>query len=79
MIKDLVEYVIKSLVDYPDHVHISVVKSGVQVSIEITVDAQDRGKVIGKEGQTIKALRGLINAAVSPEQKVTIEVMQSKT
>lgn len=74
MIKDLVLYVVKQLVSNPDQVAISLVKSGEKNLIEITVHESDRGKVIGKDGQTIKALRMLVNAASPDERKTMVDI-----
>ncbi len=74
MTKELVEYVVKQLVNYPDDVRVSTVKSNDTCLIEISVNEQDRGKVIGRAGQTIKALRMLVNAIVSDDKKVTVDM-----
>lgn len=74
MIKELVLYVVKQLVSNPDHVAISVIKSGEKNAVEITVHESDRGKVIGKDGQTIKALRMLVNATAPDERKIMVDI-----
>lgn len=66
MIKELVETVIKKMVAKPDKVSVFIVRAGNKRTLEISVDDEDRGRVIGKQGQTIKALRALIGA-VMPE------------
>ncbi len=74
MIKELVLYVVKQLVSNPDHVAVSLVKLGEKNLIEITVHESDRGKVIGRDGQTIKALRMLVNAASPDDRKIMVDI-----
>ena len=70
MIKELVLYAVKQIVSKPDQVAVTVNKSGEKSSIEISVHESDRGKVIGRNGQTIKALRMLVNAITPDEQRI---------
>ena len=74
MIKELMSYVVKQLVNNPDQVVVTVVKSADKSNVEISVSEQDRGKVIGREGQTIKALRMMVNAITPDERKVVVDV-----
>ncbi len=74
MIKDLVVYVVKQLVSNPDQVTVSVVQAGEKNLIEISVHEADRGKVIGRDGQTIKALRMLVNALAPDERKIMVDI-----
>jgi len=74
MIKELVSYVVKQLVNYPDDVHVSVDTSGERDVVEITVNEQDRGKVIGREGQIIKSIRMLVAAASSETKRIVVDV-----
>lgn len=74
MIEKLLEHIIKNLVERSHAVSIAVTKRGDVDVLEITVDDADRGKVIGREGQTIKTLRSLINALSPQGTKVTIDV-----
>lgn len=63
MLKDLVEFLSKSLVDFPDKVSVSeVVKNNILV-YELRVAKEDIGKVIGKKGRTAQSLRTLLSAA----------------
>lgn len=78
MTKELIEYVVKQLVNYPDEVHVSVVKSDQGVLLlEITAHEQDRGKIIGRSGQTIKALRMLVNA-ITDDRKIAVDIAKQK-
>lgn len=74
MTKELVAHVVKQLVNYPNDVHISISQSGDKNFIEITVNEKDRGKVIGREGQIIKAIRMLVNATVVDNKKNIVDV-----
>ena len=77
MIKELLEHIVKKLVSKPHDVVIEVVtKSSDKQAYSIKVATQDRGKVIGRQGQTIQAIRALI-AAVAPDgQQISIDIAQ---
>jgi predicted RNA-binding protein YlqC (UPF0109 family) len=74
MIKELVTYIVKQLVDVPGDVDVIVHKNGNISTLEIKVNERDRGKLIGKQGQTIKAIRTLVNTLLPEDQKIIIEV-----
>ena len=59
----LIEFVVKALVDKPDEVRVSAVRGEQTTVIELKVDKEDLGKVIGKQGQTAQSLRRILNAA----------------
>ncbi len=61
--KDLVESIAKQLVDKPDKVEVRLIESEHTSVIELKVDKEDMGKVIGKEGKTAKAIRTILSAA----------------
>lgn len=74
--KDLIEYLVKALVDKPEEVAISETQSESVIVIEIRVAAEDAGKVIGREGRIINAMRTLAKAAGAKEKKrITVEVI----
>lgn len=60
MPKDIVEYIVKAMVDKPELVSINVKKDGQKVLLEVKVDEGDLGKVIGKGGATIKSIRAIV-------------------
>jgi predicted RNA-binding protein YlqC (UPF0109 family) len=64
-IRELIQYVTRSLVEHPDDVRIEEKDNGRGRLYELTVHAEDRGRVIGKNGQTIRALRNLVSAAAT--------------
>lgn len=76
MVKNIVEYLVKEIVEKPESVIVQETKKGDLDVIEITVDPSDRGKVIGREGQTIKALRVLINTILISDKKILIDLVQ---
>ena len=61
--KDLVEFVAKSLVDNPDEVRLRTYERDQQTVIELEVAQEDLGKVIGRQGRTARAIRTLLGAA----------------
>ncbi|MGB9735912.1 MAG: KH domain-containing protein [bacterium] len=61
--KDLIESIAKQLVDKPDKVEVKVIESEHTSVIELRVDKEDMGKIIGKEGKTAKAIRTILAAA----------------
>lgn len=74
--KQLVEYIVKSLVDKPEEVSINEVKSEKTVILELKVAQQDIGKVIGKQGRIIKAIRIVLNAAAAKAMtRVVLEIL----
>ena len=74
MTKELVTEIVKQLVNHPNDVHVSIHTIGDKNSIEIAVNEQDRGKVIGREGQIIKAIRMLVNAIAVDNKRIAVDV-----
>ena len=75
--KELVEVIAKSLVDYPDEVTVTETSNDKSVVVKLSVAQADMGKVIGKQGRIAKAIRAVAKAAASKEdKKVTVEIMQ---
>jgi predicted RNA-binding protein YlqC (UPF0109 family) len=70
--KELIEYIAKSLVDQPDAVKVVEVEGERTSVIELSVAKEDMGKVIGKQGRTATAMRTLLNAAGMKQKKRTI-------
>ena len=70
--KELVEYIAKSLVDQPDAVKVTEVEGESTSVIELSVAKEDMGKVIGKQGRTAIAIRTLLSAASMKQKKRTI-------
>ncbi len=68
-LRDLIEIISKSLVDMPEKVNVREVEGEQTTVIELDVDESDRGKVIGKQGKTARALRTILNAASTKLKK----------
>lgn len=74
---ELVEYIAKSLVDSPNEVSVNEIEGSQSLIIELKVAPDDMGKIIGKQGRIAKALRTLVKAAATKENKrVIIEIIQ---
>lgn len=75
--KTLVEVIAKSLVDNPDEVVVTEKETGKTTVLELKVAASDMGKVIGKQGRIAKAIRSVVKAAASKEEKkVVVDILQ---
>ncbi|MDE7061734.1 MAG: KH domain-containing protein [Lachnospiraceae bacterium] len=70
--KELVEVIAKSLVDYPDEVVVTQTENEKAIVLELHVAQSDMGKVIGKQGRIAKAIRSVVKAAASKESKKVI-------
>ena len=74
--KELVEVIAKSLVDYPDEVNVTETENEKAIVLELRVAQSDMGKVIGKQGRIAKAIRSVVKAAASKEdKKVIVEIV----
>lgn len=72
---ELVRYIARSLVEKPDAVDVREVETADSIVIELRVDADDMGKVIGKQGRIAKAIRVVMRAAAVREgTKVMVEI-----
>jgi predicted RNA-binding protein YlqC (UPF0109 family) len=75
-LKELIELIIKGIVDKPDKIEISQVVGEKTLIFEVKVDPDDIGKVIGRQGRNIKSIRTIINAAAQKDNKrVIIEIV----
>ena len=75
--KELVEVIAKSLVDYPDQVTVTEKDSRKAIVVELRVAPSDMGKVIGKQGRIAQAIRSVVKAAASREdKKVIVDIVQ---
>ncbi|MBN2139525.1 MAG: KH domain-containing protein [Desulfovibrionaceae bacterium] len=72
MLREMIEYIAKSLVDNPDAVRVSEVEGEQTSVIELKVAKEDLGKVIGKQGRTARAMRTLLGAASSKARKRSV-------
>ena len=77
MFKELIEYIVKALVDYPDDVVVREVSGEKVVIIELSVAEADLGKIIGRYGRTLKAIRTLLyTAGLRGNKKVILELLE---
>ena len=75
--KKLVEVIAKSLVEHPDEVVVTETENEKSIVVELRVAPSDMGKVIGKQGRIAKAIRSVVKAAASKEEKkVVVEILQ---
>jgi len=73
----LVEVIAKGLVDNPDQVTVTEVEGNQSIIIELKVSPEDMGKVIGKQGRIAKAIRTVVKAAATKQNKrVIVEIIQ---
>ena len=77
-ITSLVRFVAESLVDKPDAVQIRQVENEENIVVELRVDPDDMGKVIGKQGRIAKSIRSVVKAAtVKNEKPVFVEIIEA--
>jgi predicted RNA-binding protein YlqC (UPF0109 family) len=69
MMKELIETIVKPLVDFPEDVYVAEVEDDQRVTYRLSVNRADMGKVIGKQGRVAKAIRTVVYAAGSSQQK----------
>lgn len=75
--KDLLITIVKALVDYPDKVEVKEISGDQSVILELKVAETDRGKVIGKQGRIIRAIRTIVGcSAAKLNKRVVIEVIE---
>ena len=75
--RELVEVLAQSLVDHPEEVTVQETEKDNEILLELKVAQEDMGKVIGKQGRIAKAIRTVVKAAASKEdRKVIVEIMQ---
>ncbi|MBR6740758.1 MAG: KH domain-containing protein [Clostridia bacterium] len=74
--KELLEYIVKALVDKPEAVSVNEAEKDGGLVLELRVDPDDMGKVIGKQGRIAKAMRTIIKtAAIRDNIRVTVDII----
>ena len=74
---ELIKFVVGSFAENPDSVTYDVTEDGKNVSVIVTLDPEDMGKVIGRQGKIAKALRTLVRAgSVKENKKYNIEIKE---
>jgi uncharacterized protein len=77
--KELVQYLAKSLVSNPDAVEVKETEGDTASVVELKVAKEDLGRIIGKQGRTAKSIRTILNAAASrSNRKVVLEIVEEK-
>ena len=75
--KELVEFIAKSLVKNSEQVEVSEVQGDITTIIELKVAQEDMGKIIGKQGKTARSIRTLLNAtAAKANKKAVLEILE---
>jgi hypothetical protein len=73
------EYVVKNLVDHPDLVSVTPVPNGSTTIYELRLDPDDVGKIIGKQGATIHAIRSLLLVGSAKKgERCTLEIVEEE-
>ncbi|HOA24767.1 MAG TPA: KH domain-containing protein [Aggregatilineales bacterium] len=74
--KELVEYIAKSLVDDPSQVRVTEIEGATSVILELSVAPEDMGRVIGRNGRVANAMRTLLRVIAAKQGKrVTLEIV----
>jgi uncharacterized protein len=74
--KELVHYMVESLVDNPNDIQINEIEGEKSIILELKVVKEDIGKVIGKHGRIARALRTILNASATKKSKrVVLEIL----
>jgi len=77
--KELVQYLAKSLVNNPDAVEVKETEGETALVLELKVAKEDLGRIIGKQGHTAKSIRTLLNAAASrTNRRVVLEIVEER-
>ncbi len=79
MYKNLLEYIVKNLVTYPEKIEIFEVETEEKIVLKLKVAKEDMGRIIGKEGRIIRSIREIIYAYAAKEsKKVSVDVEEVK-
>ncbi|MDH3445084.1 MAG: KH domain-containing protein [Deltaproteobacteria bacterium] len=77
--RDLVDFLAKSLVNKPDAVEVKETEGDTASVLELRVAKEDLGRIIGKQGRTAKSIRTILNAAASrTNRKVVLEIIEER-
>ena len=75
--KELVEFIVKSLVDSPDQVEVHEVDDQSGTIVEISVAQPDMGRVIGKSGRVINSIRSIVQVAAAKQgRRISVEIIE---
>ena len=77
LIKELILYIAQAIVDNPDEVSVSVIEGAQTDVLELKVAKSDLGKVIGKKGRNVQAIRAILNSASGKfKKRVVLELIE---
>jgi len=77
--KELVQYLARSLVNNPDAVEVKETQGETTSVLELKVAKEDLGRIIGKQGRTAKSIRTILNAAASrANRRVVLEIVEEQ-
>lgn len=76
MLTSFIEYIVKSLVDNPDRVTVTQTHEGDKIVVGVKVGEEDLGRVIGKDGQTIRAIRSLAFAVSPAGSDISVDIIK---
>lgn len=75
--REFLEFIIRALVEFPDEVMLSELPSGKTTVFRLQMRKSDVGRIIGRNGQTIQAIRALLSSAASRhDQRATLEIVE---
>ena len=75
--KEFLEFIIRQLIEFPDEAMISEIPSGKLTIFKVQLRQTDVGRIIGRNGQTIQAIRALLaSSAARHGQKATLEIVE---
>ena len=75
--KELIEFIAKKLVDHPEDVEVRAIDGDEGLLLELRVNPEDMGKVIGKAGRTAKAIRTVVSsAAAKADARVNLQIVE---
>ena len=75
--KELVKVIAMALVDHPEEVEVTETETDTSIVLELKVATEDMGKLIGKQGRIAKAIRTVVKAAATKDdKKVVVEILQ---
>jgi predicted RNA-binding protein YlqC (UPF0109 family) len=75
--KELIEAIVKALVDHPEAVQVNSIEGQQATVLELRVHPEDLGKVIGRQGRTAKAMRTILGASgMKLQKRLTLEILE---
>lgn len=77
VVKEFLEFIVRQLVEFPDEVLLWEIPSGRMTVFKLQMRQSDVGRIIGRNGQTIQAIRALLASAASRhDQRATLEIVE---